>query len=653
MHLCAQNVEPNDASSGQNLEQLTHTAESYEKFLHDSGNETSASVEVQEQLGAVYYLLHRYSDSLNVLKPVLRAESDAKSSASSTAHAKNFDSSKAHSLQAQSWLVSGLDYLELNQLADATRALRHALSMQPSSANARLALGDALARSGHMQDALREYEDQTRMTPSLPDAWYKLGLAHAEVSVEVAQQEVRPSEKSLIAQLDAEELLAKGDNMNAARLLFRVLREAPEQPEAHAELGSALVALGYVKAAHKHFTQELAHNPESPLAHLGLVQTAALENKWSEVSTGLEYLSISHNRELNRELEFPPAGLVVQEWTKGLINPPQSFTESPAGAIWKSWLSDSNIVARISDGQNKSSNAACGEQRNQSMPGIWLTEPCYSALALRLKSKTKLTTAERIKFTEAEFRLGSYETALHSANILHMSDPRNAWTIYWLSKSHDALSEACFLKVANLNPDSARVHQMLAEHYSKLSDYPKAKAEFQDAIRLSPNSPDLHLGLGTVLSRTGDSVQAERELRTTLELSPKSAFAHYELGHLYVQESQWPQAVEQLKLVPEDSTDLLNARIDLAKAETESGQNEAAVKDLESVESLDKDGEVYYRLAGLYRTMGDDTRAHEALITFKQRRAASLQTDADEIGALEKEQEASPSRGPAGNAQSH
>jgi tetratricopeptide (TPR) repeat protein len=639
--LAAQVLGPGGPSEDLNSEQLLRTAESYEKFLHQAGLGTSQSaVEVQEQLGAVYYLLHRYNDSLAVLKPVLRAQTNCKSPDSLPGVQTNrADASKARTLEAQSWLVSGLDYLELNQLPDATRSLRQALAMQPDSANARLALGDALARSGRMQAAAREYEDQTRLTPSLADAWYKLGLAHGEITVAMSRQEVSSAERSLIEQLNAEELLAKGDNLNAARTLFRVLRESPSQPEVHAQLGSALLALGYVRAAQGHFQQELVRNPESPLAHLGLVQTAALENNWSTVTSELERLSGSNRHELMRQLEFPPAGLVVQAWSKGQMNGPPSFTDSPAGAIWKSWLSDSNVVARISEDEKSSSAFACTGQKSAAMLGIWLSEQCYSALARQLKSRAKLTRDEQIKLIEAEFRLGSYAAALGRAKLLHAAEPHNGWALYWLSKSHDALAEACFLKVAALNPDSARVHQMLAEHYSQLSDYPKAKSQFQQAIRLSPASPDLHLGLGTVLSRSGDLAPAEKELKTTLELSPKSAFAHYELGHLYVQENQWPQAIDNLRQVPEDSTALLNARLDLAKAESALDQNSAAINDLCSVEALDKDGEVYYRLASLYRAIGDTSRAHDALITFKQRRAASLQADTEEIGALEKEQE--------------
>jgi tetratricopeptide (TPR) repeat protein len=632
IHPAAQTVGEKNAAPGQDPAQLAKTAESYENFLRGTGPGTASRVEVQQRLGAVYFLLHRYRDSLNVLTSILGEPERA-------APPQKNDSPPSL-LEVQSWLVAGLDYLELNQLADASRTLRHALSLQPDNANARLALGDALARSGRMLDAADEYQRQARLTPALADAWYKLGLARSQISLEVSRAKVKAADEPITQQLAAEELLAKGDTLNAARTLFRLLHASPNQPEVHAELGTALLAMGYVKAAQDHFHQELVKNRESPLAELGLAQTAAFTGDWTQVGTTMERLSEFEPREMTRLLEFPPAGPVLQAWDKGQMNPPESFLQSPAAAIWKSWLSDSNVVARISTNGGQAPARACAATPSQDMqPGIWLSEECYLDLASRLKSREDLSLQARTKLAEAEFRLGQYEPALRTAKLLHAADPRNGWGVYWLSKAHAAIAEQCFLKVAALNPDSMRVHQMLAEHYSKLSDYPKAKTEFQNAIRLAPDSPDLHLGLGSVLSKTGDWGEAEKELKTTLTLAPKSAFAHYQLGHVYVQQSQWQKAIEQLRDVPPDSSVLLSARLDLAQAESEAGQPSQAVDDLLSVAALDRDGELYFRLAALYRTMGDTTRARAALATFKQRRAASLETDTEEIGALEKEQE--------------
>jgi tetratricopeptide (TPR) repeat protein len=627
--LRAQSPDTGNAGASQSSEQLQIKAETYEKFLRgpDTGTRESR-LAIQQHLGAIYFLLHRYRDSLDVLTPVLR-DSPGRSA-----------KKEVVSLRAQSWLVSGLDYLQLNQLADATRALRRSLAIAPDSGNARLALGDALARSGHMEEAAREYQEQTKRTPSLADAWYKLGLAHSQISAEISHVPVGPDEQVLEQQLAAEELLAKGDNLNAARQLFRIAHRSPHQPEVQSELGTALLNLGYVKAADDHFHLEAAKNPESPMAELGLAETAALAGDWTQVARKIEHLSEFEPRESVRLLEFPPAGLIVEAWSADQMKLPPWFAQSPAGIIWKSWLSDSNVVARISGDGNSTSISSCTQAEMDVAPGVWLSESCYRKQEQRLKAKANLAVAGKMKLAEAEFRLGEYDEALLTAKLLRSADPHSGWAVYWLTKTHDAIAEQCFLKVGELNPDSARVHQMLAEHYSKLSDYPRAKSEFQNAIRLTPGSPDLHLGLGTVLSRAGELAEAEKELETTLDLAPQSAFAHYELGHLYVRQSEWQKAIEQLRQVPDDSTVLLSARLDLAKAESELGQTSEAIKVLLSVAALDQDGELYFRLAGLYRSLGDEAHAHEAMATFKQRRAASLQADTEEVGALEKEQDA-------------
>lgn len=630
-HLAAgQALQPPDKSNqDQNSEQLARTAASYEDFLRAGTDTAQKRSEVQERLGAVYYLQRRYRESLNVLAAALNLSDSSPLG----------DKSPTGPLVAQSWLVIGLDHLELNELPGAAEALRHSLTMQPNSANARLALGDVLARSGRMTDAEAEYEEQTRITPALADAWYKLGLVHSQISAEISRERAKSGDADLLQLLTAEELLAKDDNLNAARTLFRIVRHSPNQPEAQSDLGIALLRLGYLKAAEDHFNRERALNPRSPSAALGLVQTAAMSGRWEEVAKTVEELSRSEPKELVRLMESPPVGIVLQASTKGDLNPPQSFAHSPSGLLWDNWLSDSDVVARISAKSDSAAECAATTPKEMQL-GVWMTEPCYSRLVARLRPKTHLSPNEKAKLIEAEFRLGHYRAALDAATQLNAVEPKTAWVIYWLSKSHDAMAEECFLKVGTLNPDSARVHQMLAEHYTRLADYPKAKAEFQKAIRLAPQSPDLHLGLGTVLSRAGEFSEAEKELKTTIEVSPNSSFAHYQLGHVYVQQSRWTDAITELQQVPDDTTVVLSARLDLAKAESELGQTAKAIKDLQSVSTRDQDGEVYFRLAALYRRDGDEAQAREALATFKQRRASLLQTDNDELSALEKEQDA-------------
>jgi tetratricopeptide (TPR) repeat protein len=602
--------------------ELNQTVVHLEEFLKAASPESSKTqlIRARVELATAYLMLHRYDDSLRTLEPLDFSE-----------HARE---------PAQAWTVKGVDELELNRIPDAVRSLRRALRLNPRSPTARLTLGDALARSDHMQEAAREYIEQTRLTPNLADAWYKLGLAHREISASLSHAQVRPTEENLVAQLGAEELLAKGDNLNAARALLRVQRTS-DQPEIHADFGAALLALGYARAADGQFHQELLKDPESPLAWLGIAQTAAVAGNWEAVTKAIDHLAQSHPLELARLLQFPPAGVVQDAWNNDKTRPLQSFSTSAIGSLWRNWVSGSQAVARISAERGPSDAIRCS-QTAASTPGVWLTELCYDVLEKQLRRSKQLSLNQRSKLAEAEFRLGHYEAALHSATLLQAADPHGGWSNYWLRRAHAAIAEECFLRVAALNPDSARVHQMLAEHFTQLTDYPRARSEYQNAIHLAPDLPELHLGLGRVLSRSGDFNGAESELKTALQLAPQSDLARYELGHVYVKQARWPGAIEILRQVPESSSAFLSARLDLAQAEAETEQTSAAIQDLVSLTSLDHDGEVYFRLASLYRKLGDEARARDALAMFKRLRASSLDAEKNELGELEMEQVAGP-----------
>jgi tetratricopeptide (TPR) repeat protein len=621
--------QPNPSSDDSQNKEHEVAVSQYEHLLATAPESTprSALFGIRTQLATALFMLHRYEDSLHALEPIIPANSNRLSNSPSKAAANLAD------IPPQAWVVRGLDYLGLNRLPEATRSLRQALAVNPNSGTARLALGDALARSGQLHQALREYQEQVRRAPTLSDPWYKLGLAHSALASQLlvdAGERFRDS--GVGQQIAAEKLLATGSNLDAARVLRRLLRQAPAQVQLHADLGAALLGLGYSKAAESHFRLELSLDPDCPLARLGLAETAALRGDWDEVLGQLEQLDNMHPHETTLLLDSPPAGVVRQAWTEGKMQATQSFARSREGAIWKAWLSESEVQV-----SGKGEMAMCKNSSPKAMAtvGLWLPEACYQWLRKRLRAKKSLSRVEKIKLAEAEFRLGDYEAARRAAENVLQSDPQQLWGTYWLSKAHSALAIGCFARVGTLNPDSPRVRQMLAKHYADWGDYSKAKTEYLAAIRLVPDLPDLHLGLATVYWHTAEWSQAQTELKRTLELAPGSAVARYELGNTYVQQRQWESAVPQLRQVLADSSLAFVARLDLSKAESEMGQTRQALEDLLPIAPEDKDGEVHYRIAQLYRKLGDSAHAQEALEIFKKLHAASEQASDSELDLVE------------------
>jgi tetratricopeptide (TPR) repeat protein len=627
----AQTSDAHSSFENQSPEQLQKTAEAYEKFLKAPPPGKASSVqEIEARLGTVYFLEHRYRDSLNVLAKIPRATLLPQHENSSGPNAGTH-----FPLSAQVWLVTGLDKLEINDAAQAVPSLRHALEIQPKNATARLALGDAYARTDRMEEAAREYEVQTQQTPSQPEAWYKLGLAHSFLaSAPVTQKQ----KGTVLLQFEAEHLLDQGRHLDAARELLRLVASAPQQPGLHADLGRALLEVGYRKAAEDQLHKELALDPVNPVAHIELAQIASLRGDWDAVRDEVLEVSQTEPRALTLILEKFPAGLVREEWVQGKMQMPDSFATSSVGGLWRTWMDESQLI-KVNATASAASTAKCPADNSELLtPGLWLSEVCYNQLAEQLSNRTNLSAREKISLTEAQYRLGHFMQALTEASSILLIDPTDEWATYWLLNAHRSLANECFVKVADLDPDSVRAHQMLAQDYAAWMEFAKSKTEYKSAISIAPQQPDLHLGLGTVCWRTRDWEQAENELKIAVQLAPESAVAHYELGDTYLQQGAWQQAFDQLKSIPPDSTVIYKSTIDIAKAETELGQTDQAIQSLLSVASRDEDGQAHFLLAALYRKSGDPNRAQQALETFKQLHAASLQTNGeDEAGALEEQ----------------
>ncbi len=622
------------AAEAEKAGQYETALERYQQFLksQDPARLSPAlEANIRTRIATDFFLLHRYAESLEALSPLFR------------------DVQVRRQIPAQGWLIQGLAALELNQPAKAIAPLRRALELNPQSGTARLALGDALARSGHLEDAASEFEEQTKRTPDLPDAWYKLGLAYAQLAAEPATPaSASISENFVLDQFSAEGLLSKGDAQHAALAVLRILRRAPDQPQLHADLGSALLDMGFPKAAEQEFRRELAGDPECLSARLGLIEVAILGDDWTQGLAAFRRLVATHPRGLERLLQLSPTGLLRQGWTEGKIRVPTALSDSMEAKVLASWLGDSEVSLK----GLAASGAPCAEPlaKLKTPPGVWLTETCYQRLRDLLRVRKNLDSAEKIKLAEAEFRLGDFAAARREALKIFAQDPHNAWGTYWLKLSYSELAQDALAKVTTLNPNSARLHQMLAQYFTNRHNLPRAKAEYLAAIKLAPDLPDLHLGLGGVCFSNGDYADAEKEFLKVLQLDPGSALAAYQLGDTYIQMQRWEEAIDPLRRAATDPALAGRARLDLSKAEDELGRTQNALDDLLPAADADRDGEIHYRLAALYRKLGDKAREKEALASFRELRVTSSGADQDELKALEA-LEQSPPKPPAESPQ--
>ena len=593
----------------------------YRQFLEEAQAQHAQAdslTGVRVELAKDYFFLRRYEESLGVLAPALGQSAGERSQ-----------------VRAQVALVAGLDELELNRLAPAIQQLQKAVKLDPQSGTARLAMGDALARSNRLEGAAREYREQLARTPSVADAWYKLGVVYSHLSDKTAQDAARrdPTD-NVVGQLFAERLLEKGDSAAALPSLVNLLRASPKQPDLRADLGTALLDLGYARPAAQQFHAELSQDPESPKALLGIAETDALAGDWETVFNSLIHLARFHPRQLRQELEVPPPKPLRDAWQQRRLKVPAGWADTSVGKLWVTWLTDSGADVQFV----ASPHADCAHSGTSTQkPGTWLTEACYQKLRSALENHELSDHALPAKLAETDFRLGDYERARAEAEMLAQRQPSSGWAAYWLSRSYEALAYQCFRRLSLLSSKSTRVQQMLAQLDASRFRWSRAEEEYQSAIRLAPNLPDLHLGLGTVYWQAGNWLQAEAELESTLKLDPASPVASYELGDCYIEQHQWRAAIPHLRRAIADPSVSYRARLDLAHAEEESGNTGRALQDLLAVANDDRDGVLHYRLALLYRKAGDTGRAGQALARSQDLRRSLAQAVQQHIQQAEQD----------------
>jgi tetratricopeptide (TPR) repeat protein len=175
---------------------------------------------------------------------------------------------------------------------DALQALMEAVKYLPGDAVAHLSLGNALGRSGRLEEAAVSYRRALAIQPDFAEAHSNLGdvqleqglLAEAAGSFRRAIQ-IKP-ELSEAHQNLGKTLLRLGHYEEALSSCQRAVRLGTESPEAHNSLGNALSRLGRFDDAMSSFRRSLALRPDFAEAHANLANALRSTGRLDEAVNG-------------------------------------------------------------------------------------------------------------------------------------------------------------------------------------------------------------------------------------------------------------------------------------------------------------------------------------------------------------------------------
>ncbi len=174
------------------------------------------------------------------------------------------------------------------RIDQAVKAYQQALQVKPTYAQAHYNLGNLFVPQGKFAEAMRHYQQAVRILPDFAEAHNNLGNVLAKQGeLEDAIQhfrlalELSPRLSEVHFNL-VDALTRQGELDEAIEHFQEALKIKPDFVKAHDHLGSVLAAQGHLDMALDHFRQVLRIRPEFAEAHQSLGQALAEQGKRDE-----------------------------------------------------------------------------------------------------------------------------------------------------------------------------------------------------------------------------------------------------------------------------------------------------------------------------------------------------------------------------------
>jgi tetratricopeptide (TPR) repeat protein len=200
--------------------------------------------------------------------------------------------------------------------------------------------------------------------------------------------------------------------------------------------------------------------------------------------------------------------------------------------------------------------------------------------------------------------------------------PNDVDILYHRGHAHLLVSKLSYERMFHADPNSWRIHQVLAQADSEAARDMDAIAEYQAAIKAAPQQPGLHEELGTEYWKVGKLEEAAGEYQQELAVDPHSLLATYKLGSLQVMTAKAAEGKPLIESALRQDPNLKEAYYYLGRAETQLGNDSAAVDAFKKALSLISDPDIieqaWYQLAMVYRRMHRTEEAQQALATFQR-----------------------------------
>lgn len=230
-----------------------------------------------------------------------------------------------------------------------------------------------------------------------------------------------------------------------------------------------------------------------------------------------------------------------------------------------------------------------------------------------------------IDLVSLDYGSGDLERAVEVVQALMRIQPATAAAIYTAYRTYSDLAARALSNLASAAPDSAQMHQVLAQAAASQDDFAGAIAQYRKALETDPQLPEVHYELGQMILANSQAEPARQEAQNEFDLSlagdPTNAYARYMLGEIAWLRSNPQDALASYERALALDPRFVDAHIAAGKALTALDRPTEALDHLQEAVRLDPRNEVaHYRLAQAYRKLGRIQDADREQTAFRQLR---------------------------------
>jgi tetratricopeptide (TPR) repeat protein len=216
------------------------------------------------------------------------------------------------------------------------------------------------------------------------------------------------------------------------------------------------------------------------------------------------------------------------------------------------------------------------------------------------------------------FFTGDYKTTLLAAKKLRSLPQAKEESLYWSVLAEQHLAVLSLAYVGEVEPNSVRLHELLAESYRDREKYAEAEAEYKVALTIKPDEFAALVGAATNYLQELRIGPAYEMIQAALAQNPSDPEASYIMGEVLFAQHKYSDAEPYLKAGLTTKAELI-PRIHalLGQVYASEGDTKHAIDEYKLGLPSDDDGSVHYQLGRLYQKAGEAELAAQAFAESK------------------------------------